>query len=37
VPVDACRVHETHDGRGTLARTQASRKEPIVASESYRP
>lgn len=31
VPVEAGRLHETHDGRGALSGTQAAGKEPVLA------
>ena len=36
VPVDACRVQQTHDRRGALTRAQATGEQPIP-TQGYRP
>ena len=36
VPVDGCRMQQTHDGRGALARAQAPGEEPVLPSQRNR-
>lgn len=37
VPVHACRLDQAHDGRSTLARAQATRKQPVVPADGNWP